>query len=275
MEKAEKYKELTLLEQGANLPVGILDPASRPVRSIEVRRWRLREEKMLAELVRPGTNMAQYVTSVLATMCTRLGVHDFEGSGMKPEVRSAAVSSMWMADVWYAYVWLRYKSLGKVVKMTLTCAKCGLEYPYQADLETLRVRTIERAEDASWSYELREPIKIRGKQVSKLGFGLQRWAAVETIFGTNSGAAKAAAIAGAIRTINDEKEELVFSENDVDELSKQDFEGIIAQMDEQFVGPNMAIEISRDDRPCPKKCPVEGRVAIDWSYNSFFGSSSR
>jgi hypothetical protein len=52
-------------------------------------------------------------------------------------------------------------------------------------------------------------------------------------------------------------------------MSKRDLEKLTALIDSKAVGPIMAI----DDK-CPK-CSAPMKLPIDWSYDSFFASSSQ
>ena len=133
----------------------------------------------------------------------------------------------------------------------------------------------ETYEDAQWTYELEEPFEIPGAKVTELKPPPPRWTTLENMKsagGLNTGAAKAGMIAGCIIGIKDasgKEQQAMLSMVELDEMSKIDLENITARMDENAIGPNMAIE-----GDCPR-CRSNYVTPIDWSYDNFFGSSSR
>jgi len=166
---------VTLKKLGAKLPLGILNGDGTYSGDIAVRPWRMKEERELGELRdshRDG-NVAQYVGMVLATMCTKLGPHNFEG--MKFEERRIIVGQMYMGDVFYAYIWLRIQAMGHQLNMNLTCPNCERKFPFVADLESTEVIAADNLKDAKWEYKLHTPIKLRDTMVKSLLIGPARW----------------------------------------------------------------------------------------------------
>ena len=68
--------------------------------------------------------------------------------------------------------------------------------------------------------------------------------------------------------INDGQEPIMLTMAELDNLSKLDFEDMIASINDRYLGPNMAVE-----GKCPKDHSFQ--KAIDWKYDNFFGGSSR
>ena len=262
--------EVSLSDRGPVLAHGIIGPNGELGRDIQVRPWRLKEERELSALrdKLQNSNMPTYVALVLSHMCSRLGPYDF--APMDSTEKQLIVSQMVMGDVFHAYCWLRMDAIGDELPMDITCPFCRKPFDprFVADLGTLPVKFIEKPEDAYWSFELRSPITVRGKAAKRLMMGQPRWHHVMKV-GDNidTGIAKTALIQGAVRGIEGIGE-TALAEAELDELSKRDVEGIIASFDRNFIGPKMSVDAS-----CPR-CKRTMEIPIDWSYGGFFGPSS-
>ena len=90
-----KLVTTTLKDLGAQLPLGFLDSHGGYARDIVFRPWRFAEEKQLGKLRadNESASLGQFVTMVIATMCTRIGLHDLDK--MQPIERQVIVSQMW------------------------------------------------------------------------------------------------------------------------------------------------------------------------------------
>lgn len=266
-----KIKTTTLGALGAMLPIGLSDATGGFAKDIALRPWRLKEERELGDQrdKQRDANVFSYVSMVLATMCTRLGPHDFEK--MKPEQRRVITAQMYMPDIFYAYTHLRVQALGANFEAKVNCARCRAKSEMTFDLNTVEVKTVEKYDDAVWEYELANPFTLRGKLVKKMHLGPSRWNVYETIpTGTpiNGGSAKALVICGSIIGINDDRP-VQIADSELDDMSKRDLEKLTAMIDDLNIGPKMAI----DDK-CPK-CSAPLKLPIDWGYDNFFASSSR
>lgn len=261
---AGENEEWTLVQQGPILPIGIQTPEGFN-RTIEVRPWRLKEERELGELRDKNKKATafQFASMVLGTLCTKLGPNDFTESSLKMPKKQAAVGQMFLGDVLYAYLWLRHETLGSTLEMQLSCPACGKSYAFNADLDTLPVSQVESLEDAMWDYELKDPFPVRSDVANKLTFGPIRWSTFEGVAG--AGAMKTATIVGSLYKINDKATPI--SKQELDEMSKRDLEAIIRMIDDHHIGPDMSL-----DMVCPH-CSHEYKTVIDWSTDSFFGVS--
>lgn len=267
--------EMTLAERGMMMPLGLQDAGGALTPHFTVKPWRMAEEKELAkQQSEGGDNLATYVSNVIAFMCEQLGSHAM--GPMKPAERRLAVSQMFMGDVWYVYASIRRAALGDELKLNLRCPRCRADISFTASLGTLAVRTAPTVDACMWSYELLNPIKVRGKQVDVLHLGPQRWYPVESAHADqNTAQAKELGIRASLYRINDAPERVQLVDGELDQLSKRDFETLVAMIDERFIGPNMALDVGKD-HPC-LKCGFSEprRIPIDWRYDSFFGVSSR
>lgn len=269
--KRVNIKKTTLAELGPRLPHGIADVGGNLIKDIAVRPWRFKEEKELGKLLDKNreATMVQYTSMVLGAMYTQMGPSNFEA--MNEAERRLAVAQLEVGDAFYAYCWLRRESLGPHLKMDITCASCLNVFPFKADLDTLAVSTVEKPEDALWEYCLQDPYEIRGKLVEKFMMGQAKWQSLEGAEPSgrfNTGAAKAIMIRACVKSFGD-MGSVPIMDNDLDEMSKRDIEGILEGIDNNHVGPDMSIE-----HVC-KRCGSQIRTSIDWSHGSFFGASSR
>lgn len=264
---------MTLAERGPVLSLGVPDAAGALHRDIAVRPWKGAVMRQLGKLREENQElrMAEHVPLVLSTLCTRLGPHDFADMPLKE--KKLVVNQMYMGDTFHAYCWARLQSLGPNLHIDLTCPVCRHEFEFVGDLANLTVTVADSYEAALWMYELQEPIELRGQKVERLIMGPSQWhhvehAQIEGSLDLEGG--KLAMVAGVIRGIEG-RGEFPLTEGEVDELSGLDIEGIIGELDHHYVGPDMRI----DTRCARKGC--RGRILrpINWSYQDFFGGSSR
>jgi hypothetical protein len=273
-----KIIKTTLKELGQSMPLGIISHNGAYAKSFNIKKWRMKEERELGEMRdgNRGESVAQFVSRVVSAMCTNVGTYNFEN--LKDVERLVHISQMFIGDVFYLYVWLRVKSMGDKLNLNVKCHNCSNSFKYAANLTTVEVNSCETYEDAQWTYKLEEPFIIRGKRVESFTMGPPRWTTLENmsgIGGMNTGAAKAGMILGSIIGINEEKDDngkinqIVLTLNELDDMCKADIEGIANSLDDNVIGPNMAIEGA-----CPK-CRSNFVMPIDWSFDNFFGVSSR
>lgn len=263
----------TLAELGPVLPLGIPDAANTLQRDFDFRRWTGKAMRDLGKL-RDDTreiNMADHVGLVFSVLAEKMGAHDFQK--LKRNEQKAVVSSMFMGDVFYAYCYARVQAMGPELIVDFTCPMCRENFKYKADLNDMNVITARSIEDTYWIYTLEDPVQIRGRDVTELSMGPARWysvinAQIQGQYDLEGG--KLAVAAGAIRGPVG-REQYPLAQREIDELSGRDIEGIIAQLDSHYIGPDLRIETQ-----CPnERCKTNIAQMIDWSYNRFFAASSR
>lgn len=270
-DKVKEVRKTTLAELGAEFPIGIPDDSGRLHKSFSVRPWRLKEERELGKLraSNEGISVGQWVSLVLATMCSRFGPHNFDE--MKPEMKRVFISQCYMPDIFYAYLWLRRESLGSGFGFEIRCGNCGNRFPFTADLDSMEVRAIEEIKQAVWTYKLKAPITIRGKLIESFVLGPTKWNTLERmgseILGVDTGAAKSGMIHGSIISLG-ELGEIPITENELDDLVKWDIEAISQEIDDKAVGPVMEVAGN-----CPR-CNREFKSSIEWATDSFFAPPS-
>lgn len=265
----------TLGALGAQLPIG-LSPGGTLVKSLAHRTWRTREEKALGKMKKSGTNVAQHVGIVVGAMCTEFASHRWPEMPEKPDQineRRVHVSQSTMGDVLYAYCFLRREVLSNIVKMNITCpnGNCAYKFTLPADLNTLEVVTVDHVDALKWEYKLADPISLRGKRVGIFRMGAALWSPLEQAAGgaINDATIKVAMLRGSICGINDDAASVVMTDDDMDEISKRDLEGMTAALDDNVFGPKMAVE-----GDC-ERCGRPYIQSINWVYDAFFSTSSR
>lgn len=267
-----KIKRVALKDLGPTLPLGVVDSGGKLARSIECRRWRGAEEREVGRIQNDSKERGDFLSRLMGFMYTRVGDHDFEKMS-EPE-KQAIVGQMHMGDVFYMYVWLRTKCVGMSLKMDLTCPRCNFEFPFDADLSTVEVRTAESLADVKWTYDLIDPFDLRGQKATGFELGPVKWIAMEESIrkalesgGTNVGLAKMDVIQNCIQGVKG-RDPMVLTERELDELTKMDIETLVARIDEHEVGPDMSVETK-----C-QRCKRSIRTSLDWGYESFFEVSS-
>lgn len=284
MNSEDKYEErdtpentglqtTTLADLGPLLPLGIVDSSNVLQRSFEFRPWTGRAMRELGKL-RDDTrevNMADHVGLVFSVLAEKLGARDFQK--LKRNEQKAVISSMFMGDVFYAYCYARVQAMGPDLIVDFTCPMCRENFKYKANLNEMNVITADSVEDTYWTYTLEDPVQLRGREVTELSMGPSRWNSVVTAqiqgqYDLEGG--KLAVVAGAIRG-SVGREQFPLAQREIDELSGRDIEGIIAQLDSHYIGPDLRIETQ-----CPnERCKTQIAQMVDWSYNRFFAASSR
>jgi len=274
--KENKGQRITTLgELGATLPIGISNSTGILQKELSVRPWRFKEERELGQLraENKNTNVGRYVGMLLSIMCKRFGNNEIET--MEFDKRRLTISGTYMPDVLYAYVYLRKVAMGTNLPLDPRCPRCGNDFVFNADLDSLEVKVVDRLEDTYWNYDLQTPIIIRKKEIRKLSFGPLKWSTLERlgdkgISQLNTGAAKLGMIHGSMRSIS-ELERVPIVEEELDGMVKYDIEMLSHLIDKNSVGPDMSIK-----GRCPKQqCNHEFQIPINWETESFFGISSR
>ena len=273
-ETPPKIKSSTLEEYGPRLCIGVADPAGDLQKAMETRTWRMKEERELGRLrdqqaEEGGANMAAYISMVLASLCPGLAGKTMTASDMD----RVTIGAMFMPDVFHAYCWLRFKTLGRHLPMKLKSPYTKKEFEWTADLGTVIIRSVEKVEDAFWKYELENPIEIRGKTVRSMLLGPPRWNSIEMLDpGTGQGMAKSEIIHASIYECPDVQEgPVALSPSELDNMTKPDIESLAKGINDNGIGPRMVLDV--EDPTLSTKRTFE--APLDWSWDSFFGSSSR
>lgn len=269
VETTPKRFTLTMAERGPVLPVGIKTPSGDLARDLATRPWKTKDERALGKLKKPNMSMAGYVATLIGYMFSRLGVHEWQPDSPMPE-RLVMINQMYMGDVFYAYMWLRREVIGNELHMNVECPSCKKGFRFEGDLGSTMVQCVHDANGLEQTYTLKDAIDVRKKHVTVLRLRPPRWGALVLKEGEalNEATAKIATIRSSIVGLNDDPNEITLTDDELDELSKKDLEGISALLNTDYLGPRMVVE-----GDCPR-CEAPFKQMIDWSYGGFFTSSS-
>lgn len=270
---SDLYRTVSFGEQGPRLPVGIL-VGDIYHRDIAVRPFRLREEKSIGEYrtKTKALTAGKLVSHLLATLCTRLGPHDFES--MNVSDRMLAVSSMELGDVLYAYIYTRKEALGTQFAMGLTCPNCRHNFVQDFNIDDIDVITLnaDTAVDRTKHYELRDGLVTANKTYRKFTLGPLLWWSMDMpeiagVNGLNPALRDLILLRAAITGADGET--MRFSDGDLEELSLYDKSGLVGLLSDNLPGPQLIASMICE------KCGTEFYQQIDWSYDDFFNRSSR
>ena len=268
-----KFKLTTLKELGYQLPTGIVD-GNRLCRDIVVRPFKFEQEKKINEIRKErGLTLGRMMAEVLAVICVRLGVHNFEQMGH--DQRVLAILRMDMMDVLYTYLIIRHDALGDRFDARVICPNCRSEFDIVADLGDLDVSILDSDTpvNLSYIYELRDPIKVRGKDCRELKLGQVALMALDSPGMTstlNTAMRDAAVLKGAVYGVDCfGNDAITLTDDDLDQLSLFDKAELMDLIGSNIHGPRMIIETDCE------RCSTHISQPIDWSYDSFFSRSSR
>ncbi len=270
--KRSSTRRILLRDLGAQLPFGVAGKDGVLQKGFASKPWRGKEEREVGKIrTAVRADPTSFVTRLLGYMFTQVGSYNFEA--MSDAEKVLVVSQMRSGDVLYLYVWLRAQCIGNEVGMDLSCPHCGRSVPYAADLNTLEVRCAEKAGDADWTYQLRDPFQIRGNEVKALKISPIRWSTSEDVMRAASGKKQGGVsnmdvLYGCIHGSVDGPE-LALAITDLDEMTKFDIERLVALLSESEVGPDLSVTDN-----CPA-CLREFTVTMEWAYNDFFSPSSQ
>lgn len=257
----------TLKENGLALPVGVV-AGERFDKTLEVIPYKLKQERELAKIKRPGLPVSEYVQTALSLLVARFGPHDF--TKMEPGERKLVISQAWLPDILYTYLYVRYNSLGADYPIEAKCGSCGTLNKYiVGDLSTVEVAIVNDPKAMYWDVELRDGLPIMGKNRSRLRLQPPVYGMLDFN----------AAVEGELPFLNVLRACLVTAEGvegppvildaDADEMSKWDIESVQRTIEERTPGPRMIVE-SR----C-RRCKSEMLSVINWASEGFFSLPSR
>lgn len=263
----KNFTTKTLIDNGKALPVGII-AGERLDKSLDVLPYKLKQERELAKIKRPGLPVGEYVQTALSLLVARFGPHDF--TKMEPGERKLIIAQAWFPDILYAYLYVRYNSLGSDYPIEAQCPACRtLNKDIVGDLSTVEVAVVSDPKALNWDVELRDGVPIMGKVRNKIRLQPPVYGMLD--FG--------AAVDGELPFLNVLRACLVSAEgvegppvildNDADEMSKWDIESVQRSIEEHTPGPRMVVE------SLCRRCKGEMRSVINWASESFFSLPSR
>jgi hypothetical protein len=277
-ETGPRFTLTTLGELGTNLPVGIAAGDSAPrVRPFRLRPFNMKLEKELAKVRErmkqnaKGNTGGSFVRTALAMMVQTIGPHNFDA--MKVPERELVINQLSMPDVIYMYFYARHNALdSEPVLMNIGCSSCKTQYRWFGDLASMDVKVLDDKAAITRTYELRDPLTIRGKTCKILTLGLIKWDSFCQPAFANQDSLQSAAITASIHGIVGFDQALgtfQLLDTDLDEMTKVDMNRLSANIEEYTPGPQMDITPQ-----CPV-CKHEQRMMLDWSWDNFFSRSAQ
>lgn len=275
--EAEDGSLPTIADVGNSLPLGYRDATGAVHREFELIDWSWEVEEELGDLAEKNQDMPMgvYISELVGRGLSRLGELDF--SKLKRSQRRLVVSQLFHADVLYVYVCLRIAALGKMFKFEkFKCEKCGHEHiGFAGDLSTLEVKSVPDGEGIpTKEVELDETFKYAQKDIKIVHVGPLKWAFMETSdisTLTNSAKYRLATIRSGVVAVEglDNGAPVILTREHARAIGPAGVNRIVAAIDD--VGGGAVMEISGE---CAK-CNSKFRQSIDWTYENFFGRSSR
>lgn len=259
-------------------------------KSVEFKPWNGREELALSKAIHNGRSkleggrVGRKITLTLQQMCTKLAGKTFwelDAKGNYVEActqveRENHIRSMWETDVLVAYLLLRIDALDDPL------VSLDLPSPYstdgkrdcnwKGDITALPFEGSDDIDTARWEYTLRRPMKMRGKDVTKLVIGPLRWGTADGLkFQTHPYEAKMRGIAGSIHSAPEVTSApgVVFTMEDLQGMRKSDIEALVREIDRRHNGLNLEIEVY--DTVAEESFDT----SLPWVHPDFFGSSSQ
>jgi hypothetical protein len=166
---------------------------------LEFKPWDGEQEEQLAETFEKaeprleGGKVGKRASLYLQHLCSKIGGHELwkedDQGDWRPTMpqaqREQVISNMWYTDVLTAFVKLRIDA-GESPHVTFPISdpydKTGKRtVDWRGNLANLPFEGSPSLEDQLWTFETGRPVKIRGKQVTKLIMGPMKWSASEQL----------------------------------------------------------------------------------------------
>jgi hypothetical protein len=276
LDEREAASELpTISEVGKVLPLGYRDQTGKKHATFDLVDWDWDVEEELGELAEKNQDMpiGTYISEVIGTGLRVLGDIDF--TKLKRSHRRLVVSNLYQADALYVYVWVRIVALGASIRFDpFKCERCKRPTDFVGDLRTLEVKRHEGEDVPTAEVELDRPFAYGKLETSKVVVGPLRWSFMENDDAsvlTNPAKFRLAILRNAVVGVEGAREgaPVVLTREHARSIGPAGVNRIVAAVDELGGGAVMEC-VSR----CVA-CGTEFRRAIDWTYDNFFGRSSR
>lgn len=266
----------TVSDVGNVLPIGYRDATGKMHREFELVSWDWDVEEELGELAEKNQDMPMgvYISELVGRGLRKLGELDFEK--LRRSERRLVVSQLFYADVLYVYVCLRIAALGKMFRFEdFTCEACGFKHPgFAGDLSTLEVKVSDGEEVPRKVVKLDAPFRYGGAEAGSITVGPLRWAFMETADTTtltNPAKFRLATLRYGVVAVDGAPNgaPVALTREHAKEIGPAGVNRLVAEID--GVGGGAVMEVAGN---CAK-CRAPFRRAIDWTYDNFFGRSSR
>lgn len=282
--KPELFSKTTLGDLGAKLPVYRLDSKKLPITdlSFSFHTWDMEMEEKLSERAEKSKSVGLFINEMMCMLLDQFCGQDFQA--LDSSNKTLMMNQLDMPNMMYLYIYLRVEVLGSDYRLNLTCpaARCGKEIKdYVVNLEGVDVHTKEFDYEAgvpihhrTVKYELVRPITLNDKIITAFEYDVSKWDYMErsdSKDGSTAGSLKKFMLKSSISGFfaGEEKIQGYLDPKAVmQKMQKVDIEKSIRLITENNAGPTPVLE-----GECPH-CQVKWSKVLDWSYRSFFDSSS-
>ncbi len=268
----------TLREHGSNLSIGLPDPNGGLLKPFSTRRFSHKDNKALAARRDDAVTAGRFASEVIKMFVT--DVAGFKLGETSEGERSLFVNRLSMADAFTLYFGVRITAKGPIIKPRLRCPMCKFAFSDTVDLYSTIMRIITDPTELEREFKFSETYTVeiaKGREVTfdRVTLGPPMWSEIEGLTPEkfdNTAIMTEAIIRGAIKRLGDLSEtdtRLALSSNALDMLSLLDIDDLTEDINNNAPGPELVI-----DTKC-KRCKSKITTPLDWSYDSFFGTSSR
>jgi hypothetical protein len=262
-------------EVGKTLPIGYRDQTGKKHATFDLVDWDWEVEEALGELAEQNQDMPMgvYISEIIGTGLRVLGEIDF--TKLNRGHRRLVVSNLYHADALYIYIWIRIAALGAQIGFDkFKCERCRRDTDFAGDLRTLEVKGHVGEDVPRATVALDRPFAYGKLEVSKVVVGPLRWAFMETddvSILTNPAKFRIATLRFGVTGLEglEEGVPVVLTREHAKRIGPGGVNRIVKAIDE--LGGGAVMECVGQ---CIS-CRTEFRKAIDWTYDNFFGRSSR
>jgi hypothetical protein len=183
------------------------------------------------------------------------------------------VHEWWNADVMYIYFWSRIAALGEKCEVPYAClsTKCGDTGFLTTDLKSTEVVTLDNVKELENVIALTDGFTLRDKKTKVRSLRVQpiKFRAI-TLPGTGTEGAEGMGynhLREAVVGVGELREHYALADDEIDQISKKDMLLINVKAGKVNAGLKLKTTVN-----CPK-CDRPIVDALDWSFETFFGSS--
>jgi hypothetical protein len=280
-------KRTTVRELGQRLPIGNPEDG-KLIKTFEVRPYKARVDRHLSiyREANPNLSYSHVVTYYVAMILRSVGSKYFtlEKDGAPSDETLLEISQLFFADVMYIYLWSRLTELGSKVTKAVRCPVCDvITTGAQFDLMDADVNVAESLDELELWVDLRKGFALRGdgRIVKRVKLHPVKWVVMhhEGVTSGQVGQAGYAQLQHSIVAVDGFEDAYTPTEAEIDDLHKIDAILLDRESNRVSAGLDMTTVIEcpgdpkKDEPKTGKKCGFEITDALDWTFESFFGSS--
>ena len=282
--KPALFRKTTLGALGPELPVYRLDSKKNPIQDLEFSflTWDMEMEEKLSERAEKSKSVGTFINEMMCMLLDRFCGEDFQS--LNPANKALMMNQLEWPNMMYLYIYLRVEVLGSDYSLNLICpnTRCGKPIEdYVVNLEDVDVH--EKAFDFESNipinpriakYELIKPILFNDLTITAFEFDVSKWDYMErsdSKDGESAAGLKKLMLKSSISgffTGEERVSKFLDPQSVMKKMQKIDIEKSIRLITENNAGPTPLLQ-----GECPY-CKTQWTKVLDWSYRSFFDSSS-